>query len=473
MEERIMKTIFKFIIAAMAASAVFASCQKELATGNSSESTDGIRVISASFSAPTKSALDTDGKTPKFVGGEEIKVSNETESQVCTISIDASGNPYFSTSLTGTLTAVYPSTAAKMNGNVIDDSAVLVSTVQNGTFASANIAMATGITTSARFTNKTAVIAITPGAGSNSNYVEVITAGPEIANNVPEGSTFTKLNKIHVNVNSATTYPVYVSILVPSGLKVKNLSFADGKNIKTAKDNTTAIAVNTINTVSNTGWATPYVEINGLKWATMNIGATNVNEFGKFYSWGNLTGQSGDNNFDPAFKSDNYISTEGYNIDNDNHPWTKTMHDAAYNEWGDSWRMPTKEEFIALDSACGGSGGISQSYRSLSVTDGKVDKGKYRITSTEMTTLSDIDELQDINAAGLLYSDGKQHYLFSPAAGYSVGTSRSSVGTDGRYWSSTWYDASNAYLLDFRNTSVHPAGCDVRFLGGSVRPVSD
>ena len=238
MEESIMKTTFKFIIAVMAASAVFASCQKELATGNPSESTDGIRVISASFSAPTKSALDTDNKTPKFVGGETVKVSNATASEDCTISVN-DGVATFSTTLSGTLTAVYPSTAAKMNGNVIDNSAVLVSTVQDGTFASANIAMATGIATSATFTNKTAVIKITPGAGANTKYVEVITAGPEIANTTKTG--YTKKNKIHVNTTSAD--PVYVSILVPSGLKVQNLSFADGSNIKTAKDITTAINI--------------------------------------------------------------------------------------------------------------------------------------------------------------------------------------------------------------------------------------
>ena len=340
-----MKTTFKFIIAAMAASAVFASCQKELATGNPSESTDGIRVISASFSAPTKSALDTDNKTPKFVGGEEIKVSNATESQVRQISIDASGNAYFSTTLSGTLTAVYPSTAAKMNGNVIDETTVLVSTVQDGTFASANIAMATGITTSATFTNKTAVIAITPGAGSNSNYVEVITAGPEIANST--SGAYTKKNKIHVNVNTATTYPVYVSILVPSGLKVKNLSFADGKNIKTAKDNTAAIAVNTINTVSGetSTWNTPYVEIRSLKWATMNIGAASVSDAGHYFAWGyaegcvrNTAGSgwvlASDNTIEKYFNTGDFPDRDA-----------SSFQDAATSNWGGSWRMPTKDEF--------------------------------------------------------------------------------------------------------------------------------
>ena len=339
-----MKTTFKFIIAAMAASAVFASCQKELATGNPSESTDGIRVISASFSAPTKSTLD--GKTPKFVGGEEIKVSNATESQVRPISIDASGNAYFSTTLSGTLTAVYPSTAAKMNGNVIDETAVLVSTVQDGTFASANIAMATGITTSATFTNKTAVIAITPGAGSYSNYVEVITAGPEIANST--SGAYTKKNKIHVNVNTATTYPVYVSILVPSGLKVKNLSFADGKNIKTAKDNTAAIAVNTISTVNNTLWNTPYAEINGLKWATMNVGATSVSDAGHYFAWGYAEGcvrNTAGSGW--VLASDNTIEKYFSTVDFPDRD-ASSFQDAATSNWGGSWRMPTKDEFEDL-----------------------------------------------------------------------------------------------------------------------------
>lgn len=436
-----MKTTFKFIIAAMAAVSVFSSCQKELATGNPTESTDGIRVISASFSAPTKSALDTDNKTPKFVGGETIKVSNATASEDCTISVNG-GEATFSTTLSGTLTAVYPSTAAKMNGAVIDNSAVLVSTVQDGTFASANIAMATGIATSATFTNKTAVIKITPGAGANTKYVEVITAGLEIANTTKTG--YTKKNKIHVNTTSAD--PVYVSILVPSGLKVQNLSFADGSNIKTAKDNTTAIAINTISTVTATGWDKPYVEINGLKWATMNIGATSATEAGKYFAWGDIIGQTPSSSvfstsFDWAHAPFNNAQSEydaSYfaSVKDSECPGgiLALKNDAANANWGGSWRMPTEAEFDALASET---------------------------------------KVWDSTNKGYTFGTSPNTF-FLPAAGYGDGTDLNEVGDEGYYWSSSLNPLKpfRACYLDFFDGNAYQSNIS-RFSGHSVRAVSE
>ena len=476
-----MKTTFKFIIAAMAASAVLTSCQKEMAIDNTASSTDGVRVISASFSAPTKSTLD--GKTPKFVGGETVKVSNATASEECTISVNG-GVATFSTTLSGTLTAVYPSTAAKMNGDVIDNSAVLVSTVQDGTFASANIAMATGITASATFTNKTAVIKITPGAGANTKYVEVITAGPEIANDVPTGSAFTKLNKIHVNTTSADS--VYVSILVPSGLKVQNLSFADGSNIKTAKDNTTAIAINTISTVNNTLWNTPYVEINGLKWATMNIGATSETEFGQYFAWGEVVGHKRAGTGESAFTSDfdsfdhsdsrytgTWNASSGFAYCNspyydnnyvfskykDNSSATLELSDDAANaNWGGSWRMPTSAEFQALYDAC-----LDGSYKKTTKPSGasaSVGKGVYWCPSYD-------------GVAGCLFCDGSNK-LFFPAAGYGDGTGLTSPGVCGYYRSSSLYTdyPYSAYCLYFDDIFAEALG-DIRYGGMSVRALSE
>lgn len=440
-----MKTTFKFIIAAMAASAVFASCQKELAIENPAGSTDGIRVISASFSAPTKSTLDTDGKTPKFVGGETIKVSNATASENCTISVSG-GVATFSTTLTGELTAVYPSTAAKMNGGIIDPTAVLVSTVQDGTFANANIAMATGITTSATFTNKTAVIKIVPGAGMSTKYVEVITAGPQIANTA--SGEYTKLNKIHVATTSADA--VYVSILVPTGLKVRDLSFADGHNIKTAKDNTTAIAINTISTVTATGWDKPYVEINGLKWATMNIGATSSTDYGYYFFWGGTEGYKRVGSI--WYKASDYteIASGGFAKANDPHyngsAYTKytgtsgdgkttldLADDAANANWGGSWRMPTEAEFEALKS---------------------LQKGDF--------------------ASGYHFGgDTEEAQIFLPAAGFGEGAGLIDVGF-GHYWSSSLYtgEPDKACFSYFSNYDNYTSSSG-RYRGQPVRALSE
>lgn len=464
-----MKTTFKFIIAAMAASAVFASCQKELATGNPSESTDGNRVISASFSAPTKSTLD--GKTPKFVGGERIKVSNATASEDCTISVN-DGVATFSTTLSGTLTAVYPSTAAKMNGNVIDETGVLVSTEQDGTFASANIAMATGITTSATFTNKTAVIAITPGAGTNSKYVEVITAGPEIANNVPTGSAFTKLNKIHVN--PATTYPVYVSILVPSGLKVGDLSFADGKNIKTAKDNDTDIAVNTINTVGNTLWDMSYVEIGGVKWTTMNLGATSVagslsSCAGDYYQWGSVNKLYDSISWADTTPTFNWKTDKTKGFVEDYMEYTARTdlpiaNDVANKICKGGWRLPTSADFESLVQACGGSAIMDLS--SATPSKGFYKLGKEQNYMPEYT-----------GVAGGLFVDDSGNKLFFPATGWVSKKAASGIGEKFSYWSSSFYTSSSANThraLSMRLLSSLNASIDITSsFGFTIRPVLD
>ena len=61
--------------------------------------------------------------------------------------------------------------------------------------------------------------------------------------------------------------------------------------------------------------------------------------------------------------------------------------------------------------------------------------------------------------------------VFLPAAGYRNGTTANSAGTDGRYWSSTVYDASLAYRVGFYSGSLTPADGSNRYYGFSVRLV--
>ena len=63
--------------------------------------------------------------------------------------------------------------------------------------------------------------------------------------------------------------------------------------------------------------------------------------------------------------------------------------------------------------------------------------------------------------------------VFLPAAGYRNGSSVSSVGSYGGYWSSTAYYTSNAYYVDFYSGSLSPASNYYRYYGFSVRLVRD
>ena len=235
-----MKASLRPVLAALVATVVLASCTKETTPPNFENdkvnpAAEGSRVIAVSFAPQTKTYLDDDGFQPKFNDGDSVLISNGKAIDTCEVSVDGD-KATITTILAGPLTAVYPYTAAGMNsGNPKQIDTVLVSTVQSGKFADANICMAKmkgGKDESLSFENKTAVFRITPMA-EDISYLEVITYGIAIANNVPTDSPC-GTDKIHVDVPSTNQPKEYfVSILIPEGLTVGHLSFSDGTNVKT------------------------------------------------------------------------------------------------------------------------------------------------------------------------------------------------------------------------------------------------
>lgn len=95
-----------------------------------------------------------------------------------------------------------------------------------------------------------------------------------------------------------------------------------------------------------------YVEINGLKWATKNVGATSETDPGLYFRWGETRGYSAENV--DQFALENYeLSYDGkmskYN--NDDHLTILSFEDdAARANMGGEWRMPTKEDLESLIS---------------------------------------------------------------------------------------------------------------------------
>ena len=103
-----------------------------------------------------------------------------------------------------------------------------------------------------------------------------------------------------------------------------------------------------------------YVEIGGLKWATMNVGANSITDYGLYFQWGDTQGytasQVGSGEGQKYFGwsdykySDNgttamtkYNSTDGKTV-------LDLDDDAAQGAWGGSWKMPTFEEFETLSA---------------------------------------------------------------------------------------------------------------------------
>jgi len=173
-----MKKILAIAITA-AALLSLASCQKETPEStNGDESVRAGRIISGAFANyGTKTSLDIDNKTPLWKVGDRIRVLDGTAYQDVTlvangstpgtnegvISVDSKSFT-FSTSLAGTLYAVYPASATTMESCTDGNVTFTVPSIQDGTFGSANICVASGDGSTANtiyFSNATAVVEMT------------------------------------------------------------------------------------------------------------------------------------------------------------------------------------------------------------------------------------------------------------------------------------------------------------------------
>ncbi|MBO7134222.1 MAG: hypothetical protein J6W06_08705, partial [Bacteroidales bacterium] len=87
-----------------------------------------------------------------------------------------------------------------------------------------------------------------------------------------------------------------------------------------------------------------YVDLglpSGTIWATANLGATTPEGFGNYYAWGETS------------QKDFYDYTDNYYYSYSDNPDTlPASADAATANWGNGWRMPTKEELQELVDNC-------------------------------------------------------------------------------------------------------------------------
>ena len=156
----------------------------------------------------------------------------------------------------------------------------------------------------------------------------------------------------------------------------------------------------------------------GLKWATCNVGASSPEYYGSYYSWG----ETSSNN-----------STYGKEISDIAGDPT---YDVARKNWGSTWRMPTNDEFLELIGKCTWTWTIQNG------------KSGYKVTGPSGQS------------------------IFLPAAGFREGSSTYNTGSLGFYWSSTLYETSYAYILNFKNGNRFTVGYAC-YCGCSVRPVTE
>ena len=182
----------------------------------------------------------------------------------------------------------------------------------------------------------------------------------------------------------------------------------------------------------------------GTKWATCNIGATNPEDYGDYFAWGETTPKdtyswatySLCNGYESTLTKYCNNSSYGNGGFTDDLTTLEASDDAATANWGSAWRMPTKEEFEELIDNC---------------------------TVTWITQ-------NGVN--GTLFTGPNDNSIFLPAAGRRSDSELYSAGSYGLYWSSSLYTGStyHAWRLYF-NSGIYFVNNYRRYCGFTVRPV--
>ena len=242
-----------------------------------------------------------------------------------------------------------------------------------------------------------------------------------------------------------------------------------------------------------------FVTIAGIKWATMNVGATTVADswetsYGDFYAWGETTtyykSVEKETVMMGKYVSDAHVpgKKDLYNFtyysgtaNNTFKEWSTVPYDAstkvltADNDvasavWGGSWRMPTNDDYMSLINACGGGS------KPVAVSETITQGGIYWISAGGKT----VDGTQ-YNVAGVLFvvKGDISKRVFFPAAGNIQQNQHHSADSHVIYWTSELNtdvntDASYANTLSIASDHINARHYKLyRYCGLSVRPVSD
>ena len=169
----------------------------------------------------------------------------------------------------------------------------------------------------------------------------------------------------------------------------------------------------------------PYAVDLGLsvKWACCNIGASRPEEYGDYYAWGEICVKN-------EYTKENSICYNMSIWDISGNP----LYDAAVAIWGNTWRIPTDDEFTELCEQC----------------------------EWTWTTYNGVD--------GMKVTGPNGNYIFLPAADISNVNSNT-----GKYWCATSgpFTWSADYIWFQHSGYVDSKGWTSRHLGCSIRPVKD
>ena len=171
-----------------------------------------------------------------------------------------------------------------------------------------------------------------------------------------------------------------------------------------------------------------YVDLglpSGAKWATMNVGANSVTDYGNHYRYGR-----GAATYQETSGDSRYSGTEN--------PLAASA-DTAVQAWGGQWHMPTQAQFLELMSN----------------------------TTYEWTTID------GVNGGKFTATNG--NYVFFPAAGSFTNDYYHYEGRMGSYWTSTPNGNGVYYFFCTADDWDVFTGedSDYESIGSSVRPIMD
>ena len=184
-----------------------------------------------------------------------------------------------------------------------------------------------------------------------------------------------------------------------------------------------------------------------VRWATMNVGATNPEDYGNYYAWGEITTKTTYNWSNYKYGSYNTLTKYCNDAKYGNESFTdelttlKAADDAATQKWGGNWRIPTIDEWNELLKNCDW-------------------KWTNNYNSTGM-------------AGYIVSSKTNDNSIFLPAADYIDGSELSKAGSRGEYWSSSLSTSYPGYArILFFLDSDYQSSFSYRYAGLPIRPVS-
>ena len=297
---------------------------------------------------------------------------------------------------------------------------------------------------------------------------EPVTPGSVKVSSTPSGATIWLDGK-----NTKKTTPEIIEDITPGKHSIKlvlegyndysgSITIASSKRAElaqTLKENDEAVPVEqptpaekpTTGSINGHEWVDLGLSV---KWATCNVGASSPSDYGSYYAWGETKPKS-------EYRWDNYkfkvtgdswnnvtfnkYNTASYRGTVDNKKKLELADDAARQNWGGSWRMPTDAELTELREKC---------TWTWTTQEGK---NGYRVTSK---------------------TNGNS--IFLPAAGFR-GIEEESQRVEGHYWSSFLGtdDPESVWVIYFHSDEGYYNSYEVhicyfpRFFGIPVRPVSE